>query len=47
MEIAIGVVGGFVLGSIYGKYVLAGVSSIKKHITDEIAALETRIKAKI
>jgi hypothetical protein len=41
--IAIGTVGGFVLGSIYGKYVLADFAGVKAHISKEIGLLKTAI----
>jgi len=42
--IAGGVVAGFVLGSIYGKYVISEATAIKTHITAEIAALKADLK---
>jgi len=45
--IMIGVVGGFVLGSIYGKYVLADVTSFKAHVTKEVGLLRTAIATEI
>lgn len=42
--IVIGAVGGIIVGTIYGKYVLAEYNSLKAHVTSEIAALEKRLK---
>jgi hypothetical protein len=45
--IVIGAVGGFVLGSIYGKYILADVASIKAHVSREISLLKTAIATEL
>jgi hypothetical protein len=41
--IVIGAGVGFVLGSIYGKYILADIDSLKAHISKEIGLLRTSI----
>ncbi len=41
--LVIGAVCGLVIGSIYGKFVLADVASIKAHVTNEVGALKTAI----
>ena len=45
--IAGGLAVGFVLGSIYGKYVVSEAAAIKTHVSAEIAALEARIKTRL
>lgn len=45
--IMIGTMGGFVLGSLYGKYVLADFASVKAHISKEIGLLRTAISTEL
>lgn len=45
--IMVGAVGGFVLGSIYGKFVLADVASIKAHVTSEVASINKTVASAI
>ena len=47
LGIVIGSVGGIIVGSIFGKYVLAESASVKAHITGEIAALRISIAAEL
>jgi len=42
--IAGGVVAGFIVGTIYGKYVISEATAIKNHVTAEIAALKADLK---
>lgn len=45
--IVIGAVGGLVLGSIYGKFVLADVASIKTHVTNEVGSIKKAIETEL
>ena len=45
--IVIGAVAGFVVGSIYGKYVLADIAGVKAHVTKEVGILRTAIATEI
>jgi hypothetical protein len=45
--IVIASVVGLVVGSIFGKFVLADAASVKAHVTSEIASLKTSITAEI
>jgi hypothetical protein len=45
--IVIGAVGGLVLGTIYGKYVLADVVSLKAHVTKEVGSIKTAIATEL
>jgi len=47
LGIVIGAVGGVVLGSIYGKFVLADVASIKTHVTNEVGSIKTTIATEL
>lgn len=38
---------GFILGTLFGKYVVSEASAIKTHISNEIKDLERRLKAKL
>ena len=42
-----GAVAGFVVGSIYGKYVLADIAGVKAHVTKEVGILRTAIATEI